>query len=96
MEVADRRYRYRYLYPSLTETAMANEARRLELMEWVKELEDDATLELLQVLKDSRNLTEDWFDVLSEDERSGIKRGLADTKAGRTVPHSQVHMKFIL
>jgi hypothetical protein len=42
---------------------MANEARKLELMEWVKGLEDDATLELLQVLKDSRNLTGDWFDV---------------------------------
>jgi predicted transcriptional regulator len=73
---------------------MANEARKLELMEWVKGLEDDATLELLQVLKDSRNLTEDWFDVLSEEERSGIKRGLADMEAGRVVSHSEVAMKF--
>ncbi len=73
---------------------MANEARKLELMEWVKGLEDDATLELLQVLKDSRNLTGDWFDVLSEEERSGIKRGLADMEAGRVVSHSEVVRRY--
>jgi hypothetical protein len=73
---------------------MANEARKLELMEWVKGLEDDATLELLQVLKDSRNLTGDWFDVLSEEERSGIMRGLADMEAGRVVSHSEVVRRY--
>lgn len=73
---------------------MANEARKLELMEWVQGLEDDATLELLQVLKDSRNLTEDWFDDLSEEERSGIKRGLADMEAGRVVSHSEVVRRY--
>ena len=73
---------------------MANEARKLELMEWVKGLEDDATLELLQVLKDSRDLTGDWFDVLSEEERSGIMRGLADMEAGRVVSHSEVVRRY--
>jgi len=73
---------------------MANEARKIELMEWLKGLEDDATLELLQVLKDSRNLTEDWLDDLSEEERSGIKRGLADMDAGRVVSHSEAARQY--
>jgi len=73
---------------------MANEARKIELMEWVRGLEDNATLELLQVLKDSRNPAGDWFDAISEEERAGISRGLADMEAGRTIPHSEVARRY--
>jgi len=73
---------------------MANELRKIELMEWVRGLEDNATLELLQALKDSRNPSGDWFDAISEEERAGINRGLADMKAGRTIPHSEVARRY--
>lgn len=46
------------------------------------------------MLKNSRNLTEDWSDALSEEERSGIKRGLADMEAGRLVSHSEVVRRY--
>lgn len=73
---------------------MGNEARKLELITWLAELEDNDTLEFLRVIKDSRRSDSDWFDALSVGEREGIDRGLADVKAGRTVAHAAVVKRY--
>lgn len=32
----------------------------------------------------------DWWDEISQEEKSSIEKDLADIKAGRVIPHSKV------
>lgn len=36
----------------------------------------------------------DWWDEISEAEKAGILRGIADLEAGRTTPHEEVVKKY--
>ena len=73
---------------------MGHDAIKLELIEWLTKLEDDETIQYLKIVKDSKSNEHDWWDDLSEDERSGIERGLDDVKAGRVVSHDDVRLKY--
>lgn len=65
-----------------------------ELIDWVNKLDDPAMLENLKWLKKSNEGTGDWWDDISEAEKAGIDRGLADSKAGRTTPHEEVRKTY--
>jgi hypothetical protein len=73
---------------------MANEAIKLELIEWLAHLDDDATIKYLKVVKDSRIKKSDWWDDLTEEQILGIQRGLRDIDEGRVTPHDQVKKKY--
>lgn len=65
------------------------EKDKLEIIKWVTTLKDEASIERLKMLKDSR-LKTDWWDQVSDEEISAIDKGLADIKAGRIKPHKEV------
>ena len=65
------------------------EKDKLEIIKWVTTLKDEASIERLKMLKDSR-LKTDWWDQVSDEEISAIDKGLADLKAGRIKPHKEV------
>lgn len=65
------------------------EKDKLEIIKWVTTLKDEASIERLKMLKDSR-LKTDWWDQVSDEEISAIDKGLADIKAGRIKPHKAV------
>lgn len=72
---------------------MRLEAIKLELIEWLAQLDDEDTIEYLKVVKDSK--TEgDWWEDLTPDQRTGIDRGLKDIDEGRVTPHEEVKKRF--
>ena len=73
---------------------MGHEAIKLELIEWLKHLEDDETINYLKIVKDSRNMGNDWWDELTEEQKQGIERGLKDIEQGKIIPHDQVVKKY--
>lgn len=73
---------------------MGHEAIKLELIEWLTKLDDDETIEYLKIVKDSRSTDNDWWDDLSESQKTGIERGLNDIENGHTISHDEVKDKY--
>jgi hypothetical protein len=73
---------------------MGHEAIKLELIEWLTKLEDDETIDYLKVVKDSKVSHEDWWYGLTDEQKTGIDRGLKDVDAGRVTPHDKVKQRY--
>ena len=73
---------------------MGHDAIKLELIQWLTKLEDSETLDYLKIVKDSSGTSSDWWHDLTDDEKSGIVRGLADIDAGRVHSHEEVKLKY--
>lgn len=73
---------------------MGNEAIKLELIEWLTQLEDKDILSYLKVVKDSKSINKDWWEFLSESQKAGIERGMDDVTNGRTVSHADMKDKY--
>jgi len=71
---------------------MGTEALKLELIEWLAKLDDSAMISQLKLLKDSAE--NDWWLELSDEQKSGILRGLKDADEGRVTPHDEVKRKY--
>ncbi len=71
---------------------MGLEAVKLELIEWLTNLNDELTIEYLKVVKDSSD--HDWWNDLTEEQKAAINRGLQDIDAGRVTPHNEVKAKY--
>ncbi len=54
------------------------------LISWIEQLSDVNMLSVLETLKNSETKG-DWWDELSEGQKSQIKAGQADVKAGRVM-----------
>jgi len=67
---------------------------KLELIEWLSNLQDSETIEYLKFVKDSDSKENDWWHDLSDEVKAGIERGLADADAGRVVSHEEVKKKY--
>lgn len=72
---------------------MGHEAIKLELIEWLKKLDDDETINYLKLVKDSKALHDDWWYDLTVEQKAGIERGLRDVDAGRVTTHTNVKEK---
>ena len=66
-------------------------ADKLELIEWLTNLDDNETISYLKIVKNSKESNSDWWDDLTEDQKRAIERGL---KAGRVTPHTEVKKKY--
>jgi hypothetical protein len=73
---------------------MGHKAIKLELIQWLTKLEDDETLDYLKVVKDSSDSNKDWWDELSDEQKSGIERGLKDVDNGRVHSHKDIKLKY--
>jgi len=73
---------------------MGHDAIKLELIQWLTKLEDNETLDYLKVVKDSCDKNTDWWNDLSEEQKSGIGRGLSDIDAGRIHSHKDISLKY--
>lgn len=71
---------------------MSTEALKLELIEWLVRLSDSAVIEQLKIVKDSSE--KDWWLDLTDEQKSGILRGLKDSEEGRVTPHEEVKRKY--
>ena len=73
---------------------MGHEAIKLELIEWLTNLDDDETIEYLKIVKDSKSVDNDWWDDLPEYQKQGIEQGLNDIKNGRTTSHEDIKSRY--
>lgn len=73
---------------------MGTEAIKTELIEWLTNLNDDKTILYLKLLKDSEISNTDWWYDLSQDQKSGLQRGLSDIDAGRVTLHEDIKLKY--
>jgi hypothetical protein len=73
---------------------MGIKAIKLELIEWLSNLQDSETIEYLKFVKDSDSKENDWWHDLSDEVKAGIERGIADVDAGRVVSHEEVKKKY--
>lgn len=72
---------------------MGLEAIKLELIEWLTQLDDEDTIEYLKVVKDSKT-DGDWWEDLSPEQRTGIEKGLKDIDEGRVTTHEEVKKRL--
>jgi hypothetical protein len=68
---------------------MGHEAIKLELINWLTNL-DNETIEYLKIVKDSRNSTEDENPQII----AGLNRAANDIDNGRVVSHEEVSSKY--
>jgi len=73
---------------------MGHDAIKLELIEWLTQLNDDDTLDFLKIVKDSRKDNQDWWFELTNEQKMGIERGLSDIDLGKVTPHSEIAHKY--
>ncbi len=64
------------------------EREKLEIIKWVTSLKDDTAIELLRMLR-AKPRKLDWWNEITDEEKSAIDKGLADIKAGRVKPHKE-------
>jgi predicted transcriptional regulator len=63
---------------------------KIELIHWLTELQDPKILEQINNIKNS----EDWWNRISDAEKSSIDQGLSDLEAGKIHGNDEV-MKFV-
>nr|NQU91064.1 hypothetical protein [Bacteroidota bacterium] len=73
---------------------MTQEALKLELIEWLLNMENSDTINYLKLIKDTNMVNSDWWDDLSADQKAGIERGLRDIDEGRTTSHEIVKERY--
>ena len=56
-----------------------------DLAKWVLSMKNEDLIHLLSGIKNSNEVESDWWDNLSENEKSEIKVGLEDVKKGNTI-----------
>ncbi|MBX2981823.1 MAG: hypothetical protein WBB32_16635 [Flavobacteriales bacterium] len=66
---------------------------KLELIQWLSQLEDKGLLTSLFQIK-KINESADWYDELTEDQRAAIAEGEADLKAGCVISSEDLWKKY--
>jgi len=73
---------------------MKTQINKQELIDWIANLNDPASLVNVQILKESLESSGDWWNEISESEKSGINRGLDDVKTGRVISNDAFWKKY--
>jgi hypothetical protein len=64
------------------------EKEKLEIIKWVTGLKDRDAIEKLRMLRDSPKKL-DWWNEITDEEKTAINKGIEDIKAGRVKPHKE-------
>jgi predicted transcriptional regulator len=67
--------------------------RKLNLIHWITELDNEITLNVLDIIKE-QSTDEDWWNHISDVEKASIEKGLSDAIEGKTVSHSEVKKRY--
>jgi len=72
-----------------TKTKESNvEKEKLDIIKWVTGLKDRDAIEKLRMLRDSPKKL-DWWNEITDEEKSAIDKGIEDIRAGRVKPHKE-------
>ena len=67
------------------------QAEKIQLIEWLASLNKPSLIKKLVALKEKET---DWWDKISEEEKSEIKEGLAQADRGQVIPHHKVMNRY--
>jgi predicted transcriptional regulator len=70
--------------------SMDLKAEKLELIQWLAQLTDE---NIIAKIRNLRNEKTDWWDEISEEERSSIQGGLEELERGEGVTHEAIIKK---
>ena len=76
----------------MDESQSSIEKDKLEIIKWIAGLKDETSLERIKLLKNKKY--SDWWDEISEDEKSAIDHGIKDMKMGKTKSHTEVRKLY--
>ncbi|MBZ0246604.1 MAG: hypothetical protein K8H85_11710 [Cyclobacteriaceae bacterium] len=68
------------------------QAEKLELIEWLANLNDASVIDKIKAIKSRKDL--DWWESLSEEQKQDIEAGISDLDSGRKKPFNQVIRKL--
>ena len=66
--------------------------KKLELIQWLSTLEDKGIIEKLIRLRKEENT--DWWDSISDEEKTSIEKGLEDIEKNTLTPHDKVRKVY--
>ena len=67
------------------------ETRKVSIISWIANINDERVLSKIEDIQDSEP---DWWDLISNEEKSEIEQGLAEIERGETVTHEEVMSKY--
>ena len=70
------------------------ESKKLPLIEWVTQLEDEDTLNCLKEMKETSETSADWWDDLSESQKASIEKGLKHVGEGKITSHEDAKARY--
>jgi hypothetical protein len=66
--------------------------KKLELIQWLSTLEDNAIIEKL--LKFRQEETKDWWESISEEEKKSIEKGISEADENDLKSHSEARKLY--
>jgi hypothetical protein len=67
------------------------ETRKVSIISWLTHLNNEEIISEIERLKD---IEPDWWDVISNEEKSEIEHGLSEVERGETKTHEEVMSKY--
>jgi predicted transcriptional regulator len=68
------------------------QAEKLHLIKWLAEVTEPSVIKRFIALKNDQ--AADWWDQITDDERSEIEEGLAEADRGEVIPHKEMMAKY--
>ena len=68
------------------------QVEKLNLIKWLTDVQEPSIIEQFIALKNNQQA--DWWDQISEDEKSEIETGLAQADNGEVLSHEEVMSKY--
>ncbi|AQX07440.1 hypothetical protein ELOC111193_16895 [Elizabethkingia occulta] len=66
--------------------------KKLELIQWLSTLEDQSIIEKLIAFR--KEEAKDWWNSISEDEKSAIEKGIEDADSEKLETHSNARKLY--
>lgn len=68
------------------------QAEKIELIRMLLETENEKIIQKIKAIFQKN--TKDWWDEISEEERSAIQEGISQLDKGEGIPHNEVIKKY--
>ena len=65
---------------------------KVELIQWLTTIDDKSIIQKIIDLRVSQ--TEDWWDTISDTERTSIEQGIIDADSGKLSSHSEARKVY--
>lgn len=65
---------------------------KIDLIQWLTTLEDKSLIQ--KILELRKTQTKDWWNEISDLEKSSIEKGIVDARNGKITPHSEARKVY--